>query len=85
MPSYRHHELGDLYVALTVNFPDALDEVSFPLLEAALPMRPALDPPGHMDVEEVFLEAPDPNKQRRREDAMEEDEPGQQGVQCAQQ
>jgi DnaJ family protein A protein 2 len=25
MPSYRHHELGDLYVQIKVNFPASID------------------------------------------------------------
>lgn len=40
MPSHRFHELGDLYVHFTVEFPDKLDEKSFKLLEEALPARP---------------------------------------------
>ena len=79
MPSYRHHELGDLYIALSVNFPDALDESAFALLEQALPPRADLKPAAFMETEEVFMEEPDPNKQRRREDAMDEDDGQPQG------
>jgi DnaJ family protein A protein 2 len=39
MPSYRHHELGDLYLQLNITFPDALPEAALPLLEQALPPR----------------------------------------------
>lgn len=39
MPSYRHHELGDLYIQFTIDFPDKLDETAFAQLEAALPKR----------------------------------------------
>ncbi|KAE8241697.1 hypothetical protein A4X13_0g7300 [Tilletia indica] len=42
MPSYRHHELGDLYIKFSVKFPDSMPEASIPLLEQALAPRPAL-------------------------------------------
>ena len=76
MPSYRHHELGDIFIGLTVTFPDSLPEEAFQHLEAALPPRP-LQPklPLGAHVEEVFMETPDPHK-ARRDDAMEEDEEG---------
>jgi DnaJ family protein A protein 2 len=88
MPSYRHHELGDLFVRINVNFPDHLDAASFPLLEKALPKRPALpklDPKLHFD--EVTLEEPN-DRQRRTAtsngDDMDEDDDDRPGVQCAQ-
>ncbi len=42
MPSYRHHEMGDLYVNLSVAFPETIDVNNIPLLEKALPPRKAL-------------------------------------------
>jgi hypothetical protein len=58
MPSYRHHELGDLFVRLNVIF-DSLDPTAFPLLEKALPKRPELPKleKGH-HLDEVTLEDP---------------------------
>lgn len=90
MPSHRHHELGDIYIGLTVTFPESLPETAFPMLESALPPRDQASKPAKMDVEEVFLENADPSKQRRAmdADAMDEDEDGGHGgggVQCAQQ
>jgi DnaJ homolog subfamily A member 2 len=50
MPSYRHHEMGDLYVNLSVAFPDSIPIEKIPLLEQALPPRKAL-PKLKKDVE----------------------------------
>lgn len=89
MPSYRHHELGDIYVRMNVVFPDSLPETAFPLLETALAPRqvPAKPATGH--VEEVMVEEPDPTRARRDENGMDEDEEagghGPHGVQCANQ
>ncbi|KAL1411060.1 Type I HSP40 co-chaperone [Vanrija albida] len=89
MPSYRHHELGDLFVRLNVVFPDHLDASSFPLLEKALPKRPELPKleKGH-HLDEVTLEEPN-DRQRRTAasngDDMDEDDDDRPGVQCAQQ
>jgi len=88
MPSRRHHELGDIYIALNVDFPDSMPEASISLLEQALPARRIPPPPPKKaTVEEVFLEDPDPNKARRNDEEMDEDEQGggPQGVQCANQ
>ncbi|WOO81368.1 Mitochondrial protein import protein MAS5 [Vanrija pseudolonga] len=89
MPSYRHHELGDLFVRLNVIFPDSLDPTAFPLLEKALPKRPELPKleKGH-HLDEVTLEEPN-DRQRRTAasngDDMDEDDDDRPGVQCAQQ
>lgn len=88
MPSYRHHELGDLFVRLNVIFPDHLDPTAFPLLEKALPKRPELPKleKGH-HLDEVTLEEPN-DRQRRTAasngDDMDEDDDDRPGVQCAQ-
>ncbi|ODN98443.1 chaperone regulator [Cryptococcus wingfieldii CBS 7118] len=92
MPSYRHHDLGDLYVRLTVDFPTTIPTDVMPLLEKALPPRKALPKFGkkvHVD-EVVFSE---PNEKHARtaaahdgDEEMEDDEEGGgPGVQCAQQ
>ncbi|GLB35267.1 putative dnaJ central domain [Lyophyllum shimeji] len=83
MPSLRHHEPGDLYVKISVRFPDAIDPDAIPLLESALPPRnplPAFD--KNIQLEEVHLEEPD--TRHMQEDRMDEDteEPR---VQCANQ
>jgi DnaJ family protein A protein 2 len=33
MPSYRHHELGDLYVQIKVKFPESIDPIDELTLE----------------------------------------------------
>jgi DnaJ family protein A protein 2 len=87
MPSFRHHELGDLYIHLNVIFPDSLPETSFPLLENALPTRPTVPEPSASLIEEAVLADVDEASARRREadDAMDEDDEAQPRVQCANQ
>jgi len=88
MPSYRHHELGDLYVHFSVDFPETLPEQSFALLEQALPPRTLPTFPKSSEVEEAYLSEADHAKAARRDaDAMDEDEDdprGGQGVSCQQ-
>ncbi|PWN44435.1 putative YDJ1-mitochondrial and ER import protein [Ceraceosorus guamensis] len=94
MPSYRHHELGDLYCTLSVAFPDSLPPEAFPLLEKALPPRKQASKVKG-DVEDVIMDDVDEreaNQARRGAGAgqgagMDEDEEGEggPGVQCAQQ
>lgn len=91
MPSQRHHELGDLYIRLNVEFPESIDGDMLHHLEAALPPRKAVPapPPGY-DVEEVEMGDLDARQQKNAQkegDEMDEDEDGQGGarVQCAQQ
>jgi DnaJ family protein A protein 2 len=90
MPSFRHHELGDLYVRINVNFPSSLDPSIIPMLEQALPKRKEMQKFGkkyHLD--EVTLEEPSDRQKRNvggGEEMDEDDEDGQggHGVQCAQ-
>ncbi|CAD6883923.1 unnamed protein product [Tilletia controversa] len=57
MPSYRHHELGDLYIKFNVTFPESMPEASIPLLEQALPPRNPLPKlKKDLEIEEVQLE-----------------------------
>ena len=90
MPSQRHHEPGDLFVKLHVKFPETLDPQVFPLLERALPPRkplPKFD--KNAVIEEAVLSDLDARQQQEQargdSDAMDEDEPGEPRVQCAQQ
>ncbi|WVQ78454.1 hypothetical protein IAT38_000540 [Cryptococcus sp. DSM 104549] len=91
MPSYRHHELGDLYVRLTVNFPETVTPEAIPLLEKALPPRNPLPKfPKKVHVDEVMLAEPNERQGRHAgsdgdEDMDDDDEDGRPGVQCAQQ
>ncbi|KDN47527.1 putative YDJ1-mitochondrial and ER import protein [Tilletiaria anomala UBC 951] len=94
MPSYRHHEMGDLYVNLTVAFPDTIPIENITHLERALPPRRALPQlKKNVDVEDVVMEEMDEREARNARatnggmdvDDGEEDGPG--GgpqVQCAQ-
>lgn len=93
MPSYRHHEMGDLYVNLSVRFPDSLSEEQRGLLEKALPPRPqAQVPPQNEDIEDVVMDTIDASeahsaRTKPATTAEMEDEEGAAGgphVQCAQ-
>jgi len=93
MPSYRHHDLGNLYIQFDVKFPE--DNFNTPeklaLLEEILPPRnvPTLDP--NAMTEEVVLENVDPQDQQRANHAntgMDDDEDmhgSGERVQCASQ
>ena len=88
MPSYRHHEPGDLYVRIQVQFPDRIDPAVVPALESALPPRKPVEDYKVSHVDEVDLSELDARQQREqasRGDAMDEDEEGQPRVQCANQ
>jgi DnaJ family protein A protein 2 len=85
MPSHRHHEPGDLYVKLGVNFPDTIDPVSIPILERALPPRKHIEKfDKNIALEEVNLDHTDTRRGSAQDDAMDEDHE-QPRVQCANQ
>lgn len=86
MPSQRHHEPGDLFVRISVKFPDHIDPSIIPLLEQALPPRiPVEKFPSSIHLEDVELDEVDPRqRQRAAEDAMDEDDEHPR-VQCANQ
>ena len=90
MPSQRHHEHGDLFVTLHVDFPEQIEPASVQLLEKALPPRkplPKFD--KNVLIEETTLSDLDARQQQQfargspGEDAMDEDDEPR--VQCAQQ
>ena len=87
MPSYRHHEPGDLFVHFTIKFPDRIDPALVPSLERVLPPRAPLEKfPKNIVLEEVELEEADTRQRARANaDAMDEDEEGEPRVQCANQ
>jgi hypothetical protein len=89
MPSYRHHELGDLYIRINVNFPSTIDPTVIPLLEQALPARNIVQKFNKkIHVDEVTLEEPNDRQKRSAasngDEMDEDDEDGRPGVQCAQ-
>jgi len=90
MPSYRHHEPGDLYVRLNVSFPQSLDPAVVPLLEEALPPRKPLPTyTNNVHIDEVELSDLDARQakaaQKGGDDMDEDDESGEPRVQCANQ
>lgn len=80
MPSYRHHDFGNLYVQFNVKFPDALHgppgEDGYPTtmtdqqvkaLESVLPTRtPQNIPPPDAMTEDYQLEKVDPTREAGR-------------------
>ena len=101
MPSYRHHDHGNLYIKFDIEFPSAewaqsAAEDTVVALHAILPPAAPIQfaPCAHVD--ETVLSSVDPMQQRRAEmgtsgaranGAMDEDddEGGPHGVQCASQ
>lgn len=86
MPSHRHHDLGDLFVKVSIKWPEHIDPSKIHLLEEVLPARRPLPkyPKGTL-VEEVGMSDVDPRQERAmQEEAMDEDE-GEPRVQCANQ
>lgn len=93
MPSFRHHDHGNMYVQFDVKFPGKGEIQNVEMLEQVLPPRSsASQPPADAMVDEaVDLEDVDARQQARAHGATgmdEEDEEGGQGgerVQCASQ
>lgn len=91
MPSHRHHEPGDLILNISIEFPESIPESAIPLLEKALPPRPAFDKfPASMHIEETVMQDVDEKTRKKaangKDEGMDEDEHDQRegGVQCAQ-
>ena len=92
MPSFRHHDFGNLYIKFEVEFPSGLDMQRLDLLESVLPPRPRLPQlsPDAM-IEDYDLEDVDPRSQARARglatDEREEDgiPQGAERMQCASQ
>ncbi|KAL1992593.1 hypothetical protein VTN49DRAFT_4625 [Thermomyces lanuginosus] len=94
MPSYRHHQFGDLYIQFDIKFPKGHELRNVHLLEQVLPPRPQQPlPPQDCMVEDFELEDVDPNQHARAQHAGnsydEDDEdhvpPHGERVQCASQ
>ena len=92
MPSYRHHDCGNLYVRFQVDFPQKMwtTPENIAKLETVLPPRSKSKLPKGSHAEVCELAEVDPMQEARAEGAArggadEEDEDGAQpGVQCAQ-
>lgn len=95
MPSYRHHDHGNLYIQFDVKFPEknwTSDPAAFEALKTILPpAEEGIKPPADAMTEVADLEDVDASQQARAQGAGamdEDDEDGQQGgerVQCASQ
>jgi len=93
MPSFRHHDFGNLYIQFDVKFPDKTQLQNLHLLEEVLPPRMQQNAPASdAMVEDYDLEDVEPRQQARAQGAAgfgEEDEddmhPGAERVQCASQ
>lgn len=92
MPSFRHHDFGNLYIQFDVKFPQASELQNLELLEQVLPPRTQQhQPPPDSMVEDFNLEDVDPSQNARAHgNAYEEDDedgvpPGAERVQCASQ
>ncbi|KAL2000109.1 hypothetical protein VTN02DRAFT_3540 [Thermoascus thermophilus] len=95
MPSYRHHDFGNLYIQFDVKFPEAHELQNIQLLQQVLPPRMQENqPPPDAMVEDAELEDVDPSAraQARAHGAATADEdeddgvpPGAERMQCASQ
>ncbi|EAS33863.1 chaperone DnaJ [Coccidioides immitis RS] len=93
MPSFRHHDFGNLYIQFNVKFPKGEDLRNLELLEQVLPPRvQQTQPPPDSMVEDFELEEVDEGSRARAHGAAsldEEDEdgipPGAERMQCASQ
>lgn len=86
MPSQRHHEMGDLYVKISIKWPEHIEPSKIHLLEQVLPPRKPLPKlPKNVLAEEVEMSDVDPRQERvMQEDNMDEDDT-EPRVQCANQ
>lgn len=80
MPSFRHHDFGNLYIQFDVKFPDKTQLQNIELLDSVLPPRMNQNPPP-VDgmVEDFDIEDVDPRGQARAQGAAgldDEDEDG---------
>jgi len=98
MPSYRHHNFGNLYIQFDVKFPErlggsdgsSLSPEDIASLERILPSRVEATPvPADAMTDDFVLEDVDPNQEARSRGALDEDDddmhPGAERVQCASQ
>ena len=81
MPSFRHHDFGNLYLQFDVKFPEKTELQNIELLERVLPPRAQRQaPPSDSMVEDFDLEDVDARQQARAHGAAglndDEDEEG---------
>ena len=92
MPSYRHHDFGNLYIQFNVQFPEKDQVKNLELLEQVLPPRIEQSVPSDAMVEDAELQEVQEGGQARAQgvaNADDEDEDGiphgAERVQCASQ
>lgn len=101
MPSYRHHDFGNLYIKFDIVFPTSewaqtAGEATLTTLRQVLPPPAPLELPADAHVDDSVLATVDPTQQRRAqmgtsgarangEMDLDDDEEGPRGVQCASQ
>lgn len=92
MPSYRHHDFGNMYIQFNVKFPEknwTQDPAAFDALRRVLPPPELLNiPPADAMTEPADLEDVDSSGRGFADNAMEDDddqEPHASRVQCASQ
>ena len=94
MPSYRHHDFGNMYVRFDVKFPEknfTTDPADYEALKDIIPATKGPVAPAETMTEICDLEDVDPSQQARAKGGAmdEDDEDGQQAggerVQCASQ
>jgi len=96
MPSYRHHNYGNMYVQFNIEFPPPnwADTATITMLENVLPPRQAPPKVDEANVEETDFTTLEPNEKARLEHNMingvpddddDDEDGGRGGVQCAQQ
>jgi DnaJ family protein A protein 2 len=95
MPSYRHHDFGNMFIQFDVKFPEknwTQDPAAFDMLKQILPPSPqTITPPAETMTEMVDLEDIDASHQARAAGhGMDEDDEdghpaGAERVQCASQ
>lgn len=81
MPSFRHHDFGNLYIQFDVKFPDKSELQNVELLENVLPPRQhTIQPPSDAMVEDFDLEDVDPRGQARAQGAAGGDDEDEEGI-----
>lgn len=93
MPSFRHHDFGNLYIQFDVKFPDKteINHEQLQLLEQVLPPRKQqTTAPKDAMVEDYDLEDVDPRYQARAQGGLDDEDEdgvpqGAERVQCASQ
>jgi len=81
MPSFRHHDFGNLYIQFDVKFPQQGEMQNLELLESVLPPRKQqVPPPQDAMIEDFELEEVDPRGQARAQGAAGMDDEDEDGI-----